>query len=87
MIDKHAPWYYVLAIEGTASADDFLARVRALNGDVLRLRVRKLWSVFVGGDLKYRRQYQAQVAVLRSQSTRYWLAWTHRLWKNLGPAA
>ncbi len=68
MIDKYA---YVLATVGNASADDFMARIKALNRDVLRLRARKLWSVFVGGDLKYRRQYQAQIAVLRSQSTRY----------------
>ncbi len=84
MIDKCA---YVLAMESTASADDFVSRIKVLNRDVLRLRVRKLWSVFVGGDLKCRRQYQAQIAVLRSQLTRYWLAWTYRLWKNRGPAA
>ncbi len=84
MIDKHA---YVLATEGTASADDFLARIRVLNRDVLGLLLKKAWSVFVGGDVKYRRQYQAQIAVLRSQSTRYWLAWTYVFWKNRGRAA
>ena len=84
MIDKCA---YVLAMESTASADDFMSRIKALNRDVLRLRVRILWSVFVGGDVKYRRQYQAQIAVLRSQLTCYWLAWTCVSWKNRGRAA
>ncbi len=85
MIDEYA---YVLAMEeGNASADDFMSRIKALNRDVLRLRVRKLWSVFVGGDVKYRREYQAQVEILRSELKRYWLAWTYRLWKNRGRAA
>ncbi len=84
MIDKHA---YVMATEGGASADDFLARIRALNRDILRLLFKKAWSVFVGGDVKYRREYQAQIAVLRSQLRRYWLAWTYVFWKNQGRAA
>ena len=49
MIDKHA---YRLANEGNASADDFLARIRALNRDILKLLFKKAWSVFVGGDVK-----------------------------------
>ena len=84
MIDKHA---YVMATEGGASADDFLARIRALNRDILRLLFKKAWSAFVGGDVKYRREYQAQIAVLRSQLRRCRLAWTYVFWKNQGRAA
>lgn len=84
MIDKNA---YALATEDTASADDFLARIRALNREILRLLLMKAWSIFVGGDVKYRREYQAQIAVLRSELMRYQLAWTYVFWKNRGRAA
>ncbi|MBL6959283.1 MAG: hypothetical protein ISR52_09905 [Rhodospirillales bacterium] len=84
MIDKNAKF---LIDTGIATIPTLREQIRVHNILMRNLRLKKFWTVFVGGDPMYRTAYQAELDKLDAKLRELWQAWTVLFWKGRQTAA
>lgn len=73
-----------LALGPGASTTGLSARIRTIDREVWVLRWLSVWTVLVGGYVKYRRAYHIRLIRLHRELRDCWQAWTYLFWKEGG---